>query len=268
MEEYVVTEPISLSDFTDKVCAQASFCFRTLLRDREIRVNGEKVGRDLLLKKGDVVRYYLTSAQASRSAFLILYEDDNVVVVDKESGVNSEAVFRALCKRGETYFLHRLDRNTAGVMIFAKNTETEREILDAFRKRRVEKIYHALVLGKMPAKHEVLSAYLRKDEKNARVRVSSTPIGERIVTEYEVLVENGETSLLKITLHTGKTHQIRAHMAYFGHPVVGDEKYGDEIYNRSHHVMRQQLIAKSLRLTCEGRLSYLNATFSSERSLC
>lgn len=267
MKEYIVTTPCALSEFTDNVCAQASFCFRALLREREIRVNGEKTGTDVPLKKGDVVRYYLTRARESRVAYTVLYEDENVIAVDKESGVNSEAVFSDLSQYGERYFLHRLDRNTAGVMLFAKNAAAERAILDAFRRRRAEKIYHALLLGKMPREHAVCEAYLRKDEKNARVFVSSSPVGEKIRTEYEVLRKGEETSLVKITLHTGKTHQIRAHMAFLGHPVAGDNKYGDERFNRSHHLTRQQLLAKSLRLECEGELSYLNFPLCSKKSL-
>ena len=265
MKKFVVREENSLKNFTDSVYAQASFAFRTLLKDREIRVNGVKVSADIPLKSGDEVAYYLTPAQESKVAFTAVYEDENVLVVDKESGVNSEAVFSAL---GEGYFfIHRLDRNTAGLMIFAKNAMAEEELLTAFRERSIEKVYHALVVGRMPKQHSVEEAYLNKDEKSSRVTISAIR-GQKIVTEYEVLEERGDCSLLKITLHTGKTHQIRAHLSYLGHPVVGDEKYGDETYNKKAHAARQKLIAKSLTLSASGKLGYLRGKiFVSEKSL-
>ena len=257
MKEFTVREDTTLKTFTDNYYAQASFCFRTLLKAREIRVNGARVSADMPLKQGDIVRYFLTPKQESRAAFSVVYEDGNVIVADKESGVNSEAVFSALCERGETYFIHRLDRNTAGLLVFAKNAEAEGELLSAFRDRRVEKIYLARVVGCPKEKHAVCTAYLKKDAAVSRVRVSSKPVGEKIITEYEVL-EGGETSLLRVTLHTGKTHQIRAHLAFLGFPIVGDEKYGDGAYNRAHNAVRQKLVAKRLTLHCAGALAYLD----------
>ena len=257
MKEFTVREDTTLKTFTDNFYAQASFCFRTLLKAREIRVNGARVSADMPLKQGDIVRYFLTPKQESRAAFSVVYEDGNVIVADKESGVNSEAVFSALCERGETYFIHRLDRNTAGLLIFAKSAEAEGELLSAFRDRRVEKIYLARVVGCPKEKHAVCTAYLKKDAAVSRVRVSSKPVGEKIITEYEVL-EGGETSLLRVTLHTGKTHQIRAHLAFLGFPIVGDEKYGDGAYNRAHNAVRQKLVAKRLTLHCAGALAYLD----------
>lgn len=268
MKKFAVSGESSLKNFTDNTCAQASFCFRALLKNREIRVNGKKVGADMPLHAGDEVQYFLTPAQESKTAFFTVYEDENVLVADKESGVNSEAVFSELSGRGEFYFIHRLDRNTAGLMIFAKNKPAEEELLSCFRERKTEKIYHALAVGRMPAQHAVLTAYLIKDEKRSLVRVSEKPAGEKIITEYEVLEERGETSLLKITLHTGKTHQIRAHLAFIGHPVAGDTKYGDGAFNRAHGFSRQRLIAKELCIYSGGKLSYLDGKrFLSERKL-
>ncbi len=170
--------------------------------------------------------------------------------------MQSEAIFASLKTEGDVRFLHRLDRNTEGLIAFAVGEEAEREFLACFRERRVEKIYLARVFGTMPAAHGVLSAYLEKDAAGARVRVNERGRGERIETEYEVLAA-GEISLLRIRLHTGKTHQIRAHLAYLGHPVVGDMKYGDAAKNRALHRTRQCLVAKELCFDAAGPLAYL-----------
>lgn len=257
MREYIVGEESSLQNFTDEHDPQASFVLRTLLKNREVRVNGVKVDRNVPLQKGDCVQYFLTRAQEEKLAFSVLYEDENVVVVDKESGVQSEAVFCALQRTGETYFIHRLDRNTEGVMIFARNQRAESLLLDAFRNRHVQKRYHALVAGSVREEHAVKHAYLKKDERTASVAIYDRPCGEEIVTEYRVLERRGETTLLEVTLHTGKTHQIRAHLAHLGYPIVGDEKYGNSSFNRKAHATRQRLIAKSICISAEGELAYL-----------
>ncbi len=267
MKEFVVNGENTLKNFTDNNCAPASFYFRTLLKAREIRVNGKKVSADMPVKTGDRVQYFLTPAQMRKRGFSVLFEDEFVAVIDKESGVNSEAVFADLAGQGDYRFIHRLDRNTAGLMVFAKGGEAEEELLRAFRERDLGKVYFARVLGKMPKHKAVEEAYLIKDEQQARVKISRNPVGEKIITEYEVVREEGETSVLRITLHTGKTHQIRAHMAYLGHPVAGDNKYGDDAYNRAHHLTRQQLIAKELTFRTKGVLAHLNGKkFVSEQN--
>lgn len=262
MLRLICDKPQSLKEFTENNYAQASFFWSYLLRNKEIRVNGKKTATDLFLLAGDTVEYYLTPKQADKTAFYPVYEDENFLIVDKESGVNSEAVFAALSREGEAYFIHRLDRNTKGLLAFAKTQAGETALLNAFKTRAVEKIYLALLVGELPQKKGVLTAYLKKDEGRATVRVASFPNSgyDKIVTEYETLSFDREKGLTKaaITLHTGKTHQIRAHFAHIGNPVLGDMKYGDERANKRFSLARQQLVAKKLRFSLTGEFAYLN----------
>ena len=142
-------------------------------------------------------------------------------------------------------------------------------MLAAFRERRAEKVYRAICFHPFRRKSAVCAAYLVKDERAARVKIFDEPVrgSEKILTEYRVLEDHGEYSLVEIRLHSGKTHQIRAHLAFLGNPVAGDEKYGDEVLNRKYHVKRQILVASSLAFTLQGRLSYLSGrVFSSSFS--
>ena len=263
MLELISEKSQNLKSFTENNYAQGAFFWTYLLKNKDIKVNGQRVSKDVLLHKGDIVCYYTTPKQEEKQAYQIVYQDENFLIADKESGVNSEAVYADIARKREAYFIHRLDRNTKGLLAFALNVKAETALLQAFKKQNVEKKYHALCLGVVSSREETLTAYLKKDEKKALVMIYDTPVKEsvKIVTEYKVLDNRKDgTSLLEVTLHTGKTHQIRAHLAHVGYPILGDMKYGNFLENKKRNLSRQCLIAKSLRFCLQGEYEYLNDT--------
>lgn len=250
----------SLKEFTENNYAQAAFVWRQLLKNKDVRVNGKRIGEDITIYKGDVIAYYLTAKQAEKPAYYIVYEDENVMIVDKESGVNSEAVYAALSRERACYFIHRLDRNTKGLLAFALNETAEESLLKAFKDRTAEKRYEALCFGEFSKSSDTLTAYLKKDAAKSLVQIYDNPTkgAERIITEYKVLSKEGDVTKVEVILHTGKTHQIRAHLAHIGCPIVGDMKYGDTTKNKTLNATRQCLTAKYLHFSLTGELAYLN----------
>lgn len=261
MKSFTVENDCDLKTFTDCVYPQGAFCLNALLRARDVKVNGLRVsGANFLLKAGDTVAYYTDRKQESAKSHTVIYCDENVLIADKFSGVATEGLLSELREKGDFRACHRLDRNTQGLLVFAKNDGAEREILAAFKERRVEKVYLALCKNNFKETGAVLTAYLLKDEKKSLVKIFDKPVagGVKIITEYGILRTFGDIALVRIVLHTGKTHQIRAHTAFIGCPVLGDEKYGDNALNARYNAKRQRLICKSLRFEFAGGLGYLS----------
>lgn len=266
MKIFKVTEDSNLSDFTDAVYPQGSFCLAALLRAKDVKINGARVNKNAAVKRGDEVIYYTTLKQEQKPSHSVVYEDENVLVADKHSGVSSEGLLSELRGNGEYYAVHRLDRNTQGLIVFAKTAAAEKTLLSAFKERRMCKVYHALCKNAFAEKSGTLTAYLLKNADDSEVRVFSSPRdgAAKIVTEYFVEREHGDLALVSIILHTGKTHQIRAHTAFIGCPVIGDEKYGDRALNAKYAAKRQRLVAKRITFGAGGVLSYLDgAVFES-----
>ena len=244
------------------------------LRKRDVRVNDTKVSDNVILHSGDVIKVFIPDEQLFKDKSFnidIIYEDDNIVVVNKPAEievVGENSLTTELCKYYNSTSIfpcHRLDRNTTGLVLLAKNEKALNILLDKFKNREIEKHYRALVYGIPCKKEDTLTAYLFKDAKKSLVYISDIPKKgyEKIITSYKVISSNSKnnTSLLDVNLHTGKTHQIRAHLAHIGYPIVGDGKYGNREINKKFKYKYQQLCSYSLKFcfkTDAGILNYLN----------
>lgn len=249
------------------------YALREAFHGRDVKMNGVRVGREEPALAGAEICVYTRHA-AIRECAKILYVDENVAVVVKPVGVSCEAdakggktiaelVLSALRQEepeAEMPLLcHRLDNQTDGLLLLARNEAAERELTEAFKHRHIHKEYTCLVKGIPNPTHRVLEGYLQKDAAKARVRVLEKPGpgAVPIVTEY-TLLEPGEVSRLLVRLHTGRTHQIRAQMAAIGHPLLGDDAYGDRDLNRTRRAKRLMLCATGLSFELTGALAYLN----------
>ena len=237
----------------------AMFC--KLLRKKNIRINGKKVNSDVLVLPGDNIDCYFDGEKYT--TYNVLYKDENILAVDKRKGVPSEEVFNDVkLDFPSAFFCHRLDTNTDGVILFALNIMSYNALFSGFKERSFEKYYLAEVFGLFAIKNAVLTAYLKKDEKNSIVKVYSEPVkgSKKIITGYNVLKEKAQSSILEVKLFTGRTHQIRAHLAYVGHFVLGDGKYGIDKINRKLKEKELKLTSYKLILhfSKQSFLSYLD----------
>lgn len=231
-----------------------------LLRKKQVKVNGVRTGKDTPTRKGDFIEAYFDGLKRELK---IIYEDENLVVCYKKEGIASEDFYASVKEKYPTAgFIHRLDRNTDGIMVFSLNDMAERELLKGFKNRTFEKYYLAEVYGALKPEEATLTAYLKKDEERAEVKIfpKREKGSEKIITGYKTLKKGEETSLLEIRLITGKTHQIRAHMSFIGHFIIGDGKYGDERINRKFKKDKQSLTAYKIvfGFEKESPLSYLD----------
>ena len=210
-----------------------------IIRNKDVKINSKRVSKDVDLVKGDIIEIYINEKPLD-----IVYEDDNIVIVLKPKNIETVSEFAnddlksklSNQLKTEIYAVHRLDRNTQGLVIFAKNNEAKKSLDEVIKDRKLEKFYLAKVIG-IPAKNsENLIAYLKKDEKKSLVSVSDKKETgyEEIKTNYKVLEQVDDCSILEVELITGKTHQIRAHLSHIGYPILGDEKYGNAEINRMH----------------------------------
>ncbi len=301
MREFIVgknDKDQRLDKFLAKLCPKMpeAMLYKSL-RKECVRVNGKHIkdGAHKLFE-GDVLKLYIKDEffekEVSDDVFYslepnldIVYEDENIILVDKKAGMVVHAdedkasislidhIKAYLYKKGEynpneenTFvpaLCNRLDRNTSGIVIAAKNAEALRIMNQKVKDREMKKLYLCIACGIFEKKSDELKGYLFKDEKEKRVYVynESKKGTKTIVTKYRVLKEKNGFSLVEVDLITGRTHQIRAHLASIGHPLLGDGKYGNNKINKENNMQYQALCAYKLIFdfkTDAGILSYLD----------
>lgn len=249
------------------------YVIREAFDKRDVKQNGQRSSRDAQLIPGAEVRLY-TPYEEETACVPVVYLDENIMVVHKPAGVSCQAdakggvtieelAHRALLAQQpgaqRPVVCHRLDNQTEGLLVLARNTEAQQAMENGFYHHLIRKRYVCIVRGTPEPKERTLRAYLRKDAAKARVQVlrHEAPGALPTITEYRVL-EAGECARLLVTLHTGRTHQIRAQMAAIGHPLLGDDLYGDRGFNKQQKTRKLMLCAVELRFSLEGSWAYLN----------
>ena len=267
------------------------------IRTKKIKVNRARIQQNYVLCEGDTVQLFIRdeffdSPERDDSALAriapklsIVYEDENIILCNKRPGVlvheDDEAKDNTLIMHIKAYLYqkgeydpekeqsfspalcNRIDRNTGGIVIAAKNAEALRVMNEKIKNDEISKFYYCVVHGKMPKRQDTLTAYLLKDSSKNQVTVFDSQIkgSKNIITKYKVISEKDALSLLEIELVTGRTHQIRAHLAHIGHPLLGDGKYGVNKNDKALGYKYQALYAYRLRFDFDddsGALGYLN----------
>ena len=300
MKSFTVTKNDAskrLDKFIAQICPTlpSSLLFK-YIRTKRIKVNGKRAEISLRLQEGDTVDTYIadeffTPVQpkydflSAPAALDVLYEDENILLVNKKQGLLVHPdrneygdtliarIQRYLYEKGEYLpdrensfrpaLANRIDRNTCGIVMAAKNAEALRILCEKIKTREIKKRYLAVVHGVPERKTALLEGYLEKNEEKNKVflRRHKTEDARTIQTRYTVLASKNGLSLLAIDLLTGRTHQIRAHMASIGHPLLGDGKYGKLAQDKKAGFDKQALCSYCLRFAFQsdaGLLNYLN----------
>ncbi len=269
-----------------------------LFRKKDIKVNGKKTDINYIIKEHDIIEIYLKEEllntfntpriiEKEKIDLDIIYEDSNILIINKnpnvlihegeenkKSNTLNNMILNYLLSKNEyspsniytPSCVHRLDRNTSGLIVASKNLETSKILLELFKdKESLEKHYIALVKGKTQNKG-IIEKRLHKDEKKKFVTIDEKH-GLEAITKYTKITDNMQYSLLKVQLLTGRTHQIRVHMSSINHPLINDEKYGDYKTNKEflnqHHYKYQFLHSYIIKFNnMPNKLKYLeNKTF-------
>ncbi len=245
--------------------------FSKALKKKDILINDKRISKDCIIHENDIIKLYIIDSLLYPNYNIpIVYEDNNIIVFNKPKGLEvtgTESLTTYVHKTYNSNFMpcHRLDRNTLGLVLFSKNDTVNTILTEKFKNHEIEKHYIAKVYGMLPKKNDTLIHYLFKDTKKSIVYISDKckPGYKKIITSYNVLSYDKEenSSVLDINLKTGRTHQIRAHLAYIGHPIIGDGKYGNNLINKKFNQKTQLLYSYYLKFnfnSYSGILDYLN----------
>lgn len=231
-----------------------------LLRNKDVRVNDCKMKDNILLEEDDEITVFYTSDAITSPQIEKVFEDENILIVNKPAGIEIEGE-NSLCLMLGALAVHRLDRNTTGLVMLAKNKPSKDELSLAIKDHLITKKYLAEVVGPTNFKNYLMKAYLEKDEKLSQVKIFEKPTKKsvEIQTIFNTLKSNPSSSIVECTLITGKTHQIRASLAYLNHAIIGDGKYGKNENNKKFKEKTQKLHCFYLKFNnLKNNLKYLN----------
>lgn len=263
IKEYPVKKNVELLEFLFELFpSQSRNSVKSLLASRRVSVDGAPITQfNFKLVPGDTVIISKTAIRRkTRSNLPIIYEDDSLIVINKPSGLLSIAsdkekgstAYRMLSdyvqqkdKHNRVFVVHRLDEDTSGVLMVAKNVEIQQALQANWNDIVTKRGYYGVVEGQLKEKKGTVKSYLRKNTQNMMYSVKSPKDAQLAITHYKVMQENEQYSLLDINIDTGRKNQIRVHMGDLGHHIIGDDKYG----NPSNPIKRLGLHAYCLEFT-------------------
>lgn len=255
----------------EKISDYSRTYFQKLIKNGHVLVNDKQVLPSYKLKKGDEIVYSFEEQEASISfkpekiPLKVIYEDDDIILINKQSdivvhqsfGHESGTLINALMwhLKGKTkpYMVHRLDKDTTGAIIFAKTQKAKVSLSRQFQKRAVNKTYITAVSGVISEDKGRIEAPLGRSRKDRKI-IEVGPFAKRMaITEFKVLSRTKQFTLLEVSIITGRTHQIRSHMKYIGHPVLGDIAYGGSASLNNVEFKRQMLHSYKIRFSHPGK---------------